>query len=124
MALSDNQQAVFTLISMILVAIGAVVIPAGMPPYFGLVIMLSGAIGMAIKEWLGSSTPIPIPIPIPVPSTPNLDWDSFLALNGTLSTSAFGIVVATSINPTTKKEWYAIVDNTGHIVLTMIAPAA
>jgi hypothetical protein len=62
MPLSDIQQAELTLASGILISVGAVSIPAGLPWYYGLVIALCGAVGLGIKEALGAK-PSPNPNP-------------------------------------------------------------
>lgn len=56
MGISDNTQSIIMLISGILIAVGATSIPAGAPPYMGVVIMILGAIGMAIKDKLGAKS--------------------------------------------------------------------
>lgn len=76
MALTDKQQAYMVFVSQILIALGAVSIPAGSPPVLTLILFISGALGMAIKEALGSvsqqGTPPPPPTPAPpeAPKTP------------------------------------------------------
>jgi hypothetical protein len=59
MALSNSQQAYAVFISAILIAVGAVAVPSGLPWYVGFALMVIGAIGLAVKEALGaqSSTP-------------------------------------------------------------------
>lgn len=52
--LSDNQQALLVLISMILLAVAGVSVPAGAPWYVALILGALGAIGMAIKEYAGA----------------------------------------------------------------------
>jgi hypothetical protein len=70
MALSDTQQAFIMLAALILIAVGAVTltvpsqIPAPLNQYIGLCLMIIGAIGAAMKEWLGiQQTPAPQPAP-------------------------------------------------------------
>jgi hypothetical protein len=55
MVLSNNAQAALMLVSMVLVSIGAVPIVTGISPYVGFALMLCGAVGIAIKEYLGSA---------------------------------------------------------------------
>ncbi len=59
--LTDTQQAEVTLVSGILIAVGAVSVPAGLPWYFGLGIAICGAIGFGIKEALGGKPSTPSP---------------------------------------------------------------
>lgn len=58
MGLTDSQQGALVLVSMILIVIGGVSVPLGVNLYVGLVLAIIGAIGMAIKEWLGTSSPV------------------------------------------------------------------
>ncbi len=55
MPLNDTQQAELTILSMSLIAIGTVSIPLGAPWYAGLAMALAGAVGQAVKEYLGSA---------------------------------------------------------------------
>ncbi len=59
--LTDTQQAEVTLISGILIAVGAVSVPAGLPWYVGLGIAICGAAGFGIKEALGGKPSTPSP---------------------------------------------------------------
>lgn len=51
--LTDKQQAILSITSASLIAIGATSIPAGAPWWIGFVLSLAGAIGFGIKESLG-----------------------------------------------------------------------
>jgi len=51
--LSDKQQAALSLTSGILIAVGSVSIPAGVPYWIGVALALAGAVGFGIKEALG-----------------------------------------------------------------------
>jgi hypothetical protein len=55
MPLTDNQQAELSLLSYILMSTGTISVAAGMPWYVGLAIALAGAVGIGIKEYLGSA---------------------------------------------------------------------
>lgn len=55
--LTNGEQAALSLTSGVLIAVGAVSIPAGAPTWLGLVIALAGAVGLGIKEALGSAPP-------------------------------------------------------------------
>jgi hypothetical protein len=52
--LTDNQQAWIVLVSAVLIAVGAVSIPAGLPTWVGLLTSLAGAVGLGLKEALGT----------------------------------------------------------------------
>lgn len=56
--LSDKQQAIVSLVSAILIALAGVSIPAGLPLWVALVFALLGAIGFALKEYAGTSSPV------------------------------------------------------------------
>jgi hypothetical protein len=68
MGLSNNQQAIAMFISAILLALGAISVPAGFPVWVAAVLFILGAIGMAMKEVLGGTTS-PTITPTPVGST-------------------------------------------------------
>lgn len=74
MGLTDSQQGYMTLISMLLVAVSVVAVPAGAPWYVALLLGIFGAVGMALKEFLGIISPTtPTNNPVignPSPSTP------------------------------------------------------
>ena len=63
--LSNQAQSLLVLLSMIFVSIGVLVtavpseIPQPLNAYIGFGLMVIGAIGLAIKEWLGIVTPTP-----------------------------------------------------------------
>jgi hypothetical protein len=56
--LTDAQQAVFVFISAIFIAVGAVTVPSGISDanWIGFILMIIGAIGLGIKEALGTIT--------------------------------------------------------------------
>lgn len=65
MALTDTQQGLLVLVSTLMISLGAASVPSGQPWYVGLGLMVCGAIGMAIKEFLGNApkeTPAPVPV--------------------------------------------------------------
>ena len=53
--LSSNQQAILMLVSGVLIAVGATSVPIGLSPYVSFGLMLIGAVGFAIKEYLGAA---------------------------------------------------------------------
>jgi hypothetical protein len=53
LGLTDLQQACIVLGSAILIAVGGISIPAGLPTWVGLLFSLIGAAGLALKEALG-----------------------------------------------------------------------
>lgn len=55
--LTDSQQGELMLVSGILIAVGAASVPAGAPWYVGLGLGFAGAVGLYIKEKLGSAPP-------------------------------------------------------------------
>jgi hypothetical protein len=67
--LSNSAQAAFMLAAFILVGLGTMVaavpsqIPSPLNVYIGFALVIAGAIGAAIKEWLGT-------LPTPTPATP------------------------------------------------------
>ena len=75
--LSNQAQALFLLAALVLIGVGGVVasvpsqIPSPLREYIGLALIVCGAIGAAIKEWLGiPSTPTTnTPTPQPQPAT-------------------------------------------------------
>lgn len=57
--LSDRSQAVLTLVSASLIAVGAYSVPAGADPKIGLGLGLLGAVGFGLKEALGTKAQPP-----------------------------------------------------------------
>jgi peptidoglycan/LPS O-acetylase OafA/YrhL len=55
--LSNSQQALLSTISMILIVVGGISLPSGLPWYYSVIISLLGAVGIGIKEALGSLPP-------------------------------------------------------------------
>lgn len=70
--LTDQQQGILTLVSNILIAVGAISVAVGSPWYVGLIIASIGAIGNAMKEWMGA-IPTPPPLQPQPPVNPNTD---------------------------------------------------
>ena len=58
MSLSNTAQAVAVFGSAMLISLGAVSIPAGMPQWITVSLFVAGSIGFAIKEALGSEIPV------------------------------------------------------------------
>jgi Flp pilus assembly protein TadB len=58
--LSDQMQALIVLVSAVLIAVGGVSVPAGLPTWVSLFFSLIGAAGLGIKEALGAK-PTPQP---------------------------------------------------------------
>jgi len=52
--LTDHQQAWIVLASAVLIAVGGVSVPAGLPTWVSLLFSLVGAAGFAVKEALGA----------------------------------------------------------------------
>lgn len=75
--LSDNQQAILTLVSTIFIAVGSASIPAGAPWYAVLSLEMIGVIGLTVKEFLGSK-----------PSSTSLQVGDISANTTTISTKA------------------------------------
>jgi hypothetical protein len=60
--LTNVQQALITFVGLIMYAVGTAVVPIGAPLWVGFVLHLSGAISLAIKEYLGTwSSPTNLP---------------------------------------------------------------
>ena len=60
--LTNAQQSLLTIIGISTFAVGSVAVPLGAPMYIGLALQVSGAVGLAIKEWLGTwSNPTNLP---------------------------------------------------------------
>jgi len=55
--LSNSQQALLSTISMILIVVGGISLSSGLPWYYSVIISLIGAVGIGIKEALGSLPP-------------------------------------------------------------------
>jgi hypothetical protein len=55
--LSNSQQAMLSTISMVLIIVGGISLPSGLPWYYSVIISLLGAVGIGIKEALGSLPP-------------------------------------------------------------------
>jgi hypothetical protein len=80
MGLTDNQQALITLISASLIAIGALSAPIGAPWWFMAAVEICGVLGLTLKEFLGiapvtpnpASNPAPVNPPSPPASPPSL----------------------------------------------------
>lgn len=66
--LSDKAQAIVTLVSASMIGIGATSIPAGAPPVTGIGLAIAGAIGLAIKEALGSKKSTAVAAPVTTPA--------------------------------------------------------
>ena len=60
--LTNQAQALVTLVSITTFAIGTVAVPIGAPFYIGVALQVIGAVGLALKEWVGtSSSPTNLP---------------------------------------------------------------
>ena len=57
------------------------------------------------------------------PTAPTITWTQLLALEGTATSASQGTIVSIADNPTSSVVWYAVSDDTGHVVLTNINPS-
>lgn len=94
--LSDKQQAILTFISLILIGLGSAQVPGNLPSYVYVIIFLAGALGMALKEALGTIQPT-VPVVSPTaPATQNYQPDPNFNVNDA-KTAGFSVFLDLNI---------------------------